>query len=329
MFTTPSITAEGATIAATRKRKKASGANEGDDDYPTYDDASLLKKPKMFDACDKLDQSPADILKKSPERKSKTNENNEEKRQRRFRQKAPQSYLAVKERALSQRLTVLSRERIGTEEVPEEKVVMAGSTGNVYTQRITHVPTCDCPHARKGNQCKHIIYVMLRVLKVPENIGYQLALVSSELRDIFKNAPPIPNAASGSADDADGETDHNRKKIEGECPICYTDFEPKSDDIVYCKASCGNNVHKECMRAWNAAKAGKATCPYCRAPWENDAGFGGKVDLANVKETSEGYLNVAGDLGISRVRDYSTYHQPWVNGYRGRGSNRHLYTRRY
>jgi hypothetical protein len=56
---------------------------------------------------------------------------------------------------------------------------------------------------------------MLRLLKAPEHIAYQLALTSSELRELFKHAPPIPKADS-EADSSDG----NRKPIEGECPIC-------------------------------------------------------------------------------------------------------------
>ncbi|KAF2872599.1 hypothetical protein BDV95DRAFT_606191 [Massariosphaeria phaeospora] len=238
-----------------------------------------------------------------------------ERRLRRLRKHAPQSYLEIKERALTQRLTVLSRERCGTEQVPEEKVVMAGSTGNVYTQHIGLTPSCDCPHAKKRNQCKHILYVMLRVLKAPEPIAYQLALLSSELRSVFQHAAPIPDAKptadASSAADADA-ADSNRKAIEGECPICYTDFEPGSEAIVYCKAGCGNNVHRDCMNSWIAAKHGNATCPYCRTKWEADPKALGKVDLQGARKNEDGYHNVAGQIGLSGERDYSSYHQHWV-----------------
>lgn len=84
---------------------------------------------------------------------------------------------------------------------------------------------------------------MLRVLKARENLAYQLALLSSELREIFQHAPPIPSA------DKDAESsDGNRKPIEGECPICYTEFEKNRGEIVYCRGACGNNVHKTCMQ---------------------------------------------------------------------------------
>jgi len=78
-----------------------------------------------------------------------------------FRAHAPQSYLEVKERALTQRLTIQDRTRNDADVIPEETVTIAGTTGNLYTVRIKEVPSCDCPHAKKGNQCKHIIYVSL------------------------------------------------------------------------------------------------------------------------------------------------------------------------
>lgn len=85
----------------------------------------------------------------------------EEKRQRRYRSDAPASFDAIYERALSQRFFVLSRKRTGTDDCPGEEVELAGTTGNVYTIQIGKVPSCNCPHAMKGNQCKHILYVSI------------------------------------------------------------------------------------------------------------------------------------------------------------------------
>ena len=143
---------------------------------------------------------------------------------------------------------------------------------------------------------------MLRVLKAPENIGYQLALTTSELRSLFAHAAPIP-AADAKAPSSDG----NRKPIDGECPICYCEFEvAEKENIVYCKAACGNNVHKDCMASWATAKQGKATCPYCRAAWE-DTTIEGKVDLKGAQRNEDGYLNVASQLGISGIRGMLLY----------------------
>jgi len=43
----------------------------------------------------------------------------------------------------------------------EEKFDLAGSTGNVYQVTVSKIPDCTCPDSKKGNQCKHIIYVSL------------------------------------------------------------------------------------------------------------------------------------------------------------------------
>jgi hypothetical protein len=304
-----------------RKRKTTSYADV--DDEALFEYQSPPKKTRSanqgLDVIDLTAESPQT----SPAKKKGKRSNNvptEEKRAKRYRAAPPQSYLAVKERAMTQRLTVLSRERSGTDEMPEESVVLAGSTGNVYTQRIGLVPSCDCPHAMKGNQCKHIIYVMLRVLKAREDIAYQLALTSSELREVLKNAPPIPGVETDPTD-AHGAQDGNRKPIEGECPICYDDLEPGKEAIAYCKASCGNNVHKDCMQKWISMSRGKATCPYCRATWATEDSFDGKlgdVDTKGLERNGDGYVNVAGQLGLSGERDYSTYHQYWVRRQLGR-----------
>lgn len=83
----------------------------------------------------------------------------EEKRLRRFRTHAPGSFLDIYDRALTQRFYVLERTRGGSDECPEETVELTGSTGNIYTIHIARQPTCNCPHAENGHQCKHVIYV--------------------------------------------------------------------------------------------------------------------------------------------------------------------------
>jgi hypothetical protein len=312
-------------VRPSRKRKTISYADD-DDDAPFEYQSPPKKASRVLKTTEVVDLTADSPKKPSPKKKSKlgSDASTEEKRLRRYRAAPPQSYVSIKERAMTQRLTVLSRERCGTDELPEEKVVMAGSTGNVYTQNIGLLPKCDCPHAMKGNQCKHIIYVMLRVLKARENVAYQLALTTTELLEVLKNAPPIPGVETDPTD-AQGEQDGNRKPIEGECPICYDDLEPDKDAIDYCKSSCGNNVHKGCMQKWIAMSRTKATCPYCRATWAADDGLEGKlgnIDPSGLERNEDGYVNVAGQLGLSGVRNMSSYHQFWVRRQHGYGGRR-------
>ncbi|OJD35079.1 ring finger domain protein [Diplodia corticola] len=200
---------------------------------------------------------------------------------------------------------VIDRCRKGTDACPEEEISIAGTTGNIYVVNISLIPSCTCPHAEKGNQCKHIAYVLIRVLKAPPHLQYQLAFLASELGDIFSKAPPIP---SGEPNDKDG-----RKPVEGvDCPICCEEFQPVGEEIVWCKAACGNNVHRACFEQWAATKGGhNVTCPYCRTPWAGDEDMLKKV-LKTGEKNHEGYVNVASQLGLDGERDYSTYHPFWV-----------------
>lgn len=53
--------------------------------------------------------------------------------------------------------------------VLREQFKVLGSTGNVYTITIDNVPSCDCPDFLKGNHCKHLIFVFLKILGVKES----------------------------------------------------------------------------------------------------------------------------------------------------------------
>jgi hypothetical protein len=165
------------------------------------------------------------------------------------------------------------------------------------------------------------------VLKVRLELEYQLAFCSFELREIFENAPPMPAQQVESSDHG------NRKSADGECPICCDELVSKGtkEELVYCKSGCGNNLHKSCFKQWAATKRGQSvTCPYCRQIWEGDG-----QDLDSLLQSglvdSEGYQNVASRLGLSQVRDTSTYSTwsrtgSWQTGFikdARRGYNRH------
>ncbi|KAG6010002.1 hypothetical protein E4U21_000443 [Claviceps maximensis] len=226
-----------------------------------------------------------------------------EKRMRRYRPAAPRAFHDVYQRALSQRFYVLQRSRGGTEECPEEKCEVAGSTGNVYTVDIGRTPRCTCPHALMDNHCKHIIYILARVLHAPYHHVYQRALLSSELREIFANAPDVDDAKSPGAANAKSK----RKSIQDDCPICFCPFDVQSpESIVWCRAACGQNIHQECFEMWARTKTGSVTCPFCRSTWQGDAEMVSTVEKSR-GTVREGYINVADQLGISTERDYSSY----------------------
>jgi hypothetical protein len=198
---------------------------------------------------------------------------------------------------------VLDRTRGGNVKCPEETLKIAGSTGNVYTIFIGQLPSCDCPHAKKGNQCKHIVFALARVLRAPTALQYQLALLQSELREIFMRAPPV-----AAVEDTESAVDNNRKTIgpDDNCPICFMEFENGFEGTVYCQSSCGNNIHKDCMGQWAASRkrsSAPVTCPFCRTNWStSDEGVAKQVALSGASVNSEGYVNIASELGLSGHR---------------------------
>ncbi|RDL37802.1 Uncharacterized protein BP5553_05235 [Venustampulla echinocandica] len=252
-------------------------------------------------------------------RKTKGDES-EEKRLKRFRAKPPLTYLARLDRVKTQRMFLIDRNRSTSEDGTHEQEAfdIAGSTGNVYQVTISKVPTCSCPDAAKGNQCKHIIYVLVNVLKAREDLAYQLAFLAAELVEIFTNAPFTPQSDEGTASTTDPGS--NRKPIEGDCPICVMEFDEsdKVEDIVWCKAACGNNVHRLCFEQWAKSKPGEVKCVYCRTPWEGDEDSIKRISKGG-RINDEGYVNVAGELGLSGHRDMSTYHPYWVQRVHGGG----------
>ncbi|TVY86831.1 hypothetical protein LAWI1_G005895 [Lachnellula willkommii] len=144
-----------------------------------------------------------------------------------------------------------------------------------YTKKLKKVQTerLFMLDRKKGQKCKHIKYALIIILKAPAHLCYQVAFLSNELESIFANAP-VTRAPEldHKHDHADDESMYagKRKPIEGECPICVFDMEP-GEDIVWCKAACGQNFHKECFEQWRRSKhGGKVTCVYCRTEWQED-----------------------------------------------------------
>ncbi|KAH7097506.1 hypothetical protein BKA62DRAFT_817143 [Auriculariales sp. MPI-PUGE-AT-0066] len=272
-----------------------------------------------------------------------TTKNHSEKRLKRARTSCPKAILERVDRVLTQRFCLVDRTRNG-DELREEFQVL-GSTGNVYTVAIDIVPSCNCPDASKGNFCKHILFVFLKVLSVPQSstYWYQAALLTSELEWVFSNAPAAPqlsitNARVKAAYDTatgkilaaaadDGTIDDTDKLPEDgdDCGICYDEMAGNEQTLrktlSWC-TTCHKPVHTNCFSMWLQAKRGE-TCVYCRSPWTqplpNSSGTGGKAGATY----REGYLNLAGVAGVSGVRDSSTYYHGPKRGRRYYGYRRY------
>jgi len=100
------------------------------------------------------------------------------------------------------------------------------------------------------------------------------------------------------------ETDSNvsstgvaRKECKGEdCPVCMEELDETKEELVWCKAQCGQNLHKECFNIWSSqSRSGVVSCVYCRADWVGDG-----VNLKKKKKNTSGgaYMNFAEDQGL-------------------------------
>lgn len=189
----------------------------------------------------------------------------------------------------------------GHVDCPIEQVQMAGSKGNVYTITITHLPTCTCPQSsyrKKEGACKHILYVLHHVLKAPAHLRYQNAFLTTELQEIVATAPALPSEVV-----EEEAMDGNRKPIEDDCPICCMEFE-EGEDVAWCRAACGNNIHQVCFDQWARSKPDKVTCPFCRTEWlGDDVSKQQRVSMAvfdmPTQRGRDGYFNVAEQLGYT------------------------------
>jgi hypothetical protein len=134
------------------------------------------------------------------------------------------------------------------------------------------------------------------------------------LNEIFAHAPQTPQSGDSTIRDTT-DTGGHRKAIEGDCPVCVVEFEEsdKPEDIIWCKAACGNNVHRHCFEQWAKSKPGTPRCVYCRTAWKGDEDSLKRIAKGAGKLGDEGYVNVAGELGLSGQRDMSSYHQHWVD----------------
>jgi len=237
-----------------------------------------------------------------------------EKRLRRYRSSMTVAIYDRIERALNQRLYLLAITKSSNESISREYKVL-GQTANVYTIVITHIPTCTCPDYAKGHLCKHIIFVLHRVLKVSRNspLLYQQALLTNELNEIFTKADEQNNDSSVLAEQPIREAYHAKTgdpnviltvknieqkpiTIDDECPICFESMMNEKDNILFCSTSCGNNIHKSCFEKWRHAKLSmneSVSCPFCRIEW--------KTVIEKTNNNPKGYLNLA---AYSTTNDY-------------------------
>lgn len=190
----------------------------------------------------------------------------------------------------------------------------------------------------RGHLCKHILFVFLKVLKVPTNspLIYQKALLNSELEEIFTNAPESITASvnakacvseayrasvlgeKGGEEEVEAE-EETAAEITGvkflgeeglgECAVCFDTMQSRAEATAC--PTCKNSLHAGCLRQWLKHSL---TCVYCRSPLVAQAGSSAASTGGTGSGISEGYVNLGDLQGQSRVREVSNSYGRYRRG---------------
>lgn len=156
-----------------------------------------------------------------------------------------------------------------------------GTTGNVYNVCINTSPTCTCPdYVSRHKRCKHIYFVLSRIMKVKEDQEDIEQYTDEDLQDMFDNISQITENLRVDAHkiarfkslkkNGNGEVSMRVIHEDDMCPICLDDLYECTDEIAYCRYSCGNVIHKDCFLRYTEHKHEPAKCLYCHRPWEQE-----------------------------------------------------------
>lgn len=197
--------------------------------------------------------------------------NKPEKRLKRYRSSASKAIQQRIDRAKTQKMFLIRSGDPNPDTLGCDFVVL-GSTGNVYTVTIQRLPHCTCPDHAKGNLCKHILFVLLKVMRLDpcSKTVFQAAWIDSELQSMYQQMRERYCQIGGSqknlvlankrvrdefaqlengettADEEDADVAHRRKISEDDdCPICFDALGDLSiGNTTYCRGQCGANFHQ-------------------------------------------------------------------------------------
>ncbi|KAK1610730.1 hypothetical protein QYE76_034403 [Lolium multiflorum] len=175
-----------------------------------------------------------------------------------------------------------------------------GATGNVYTVTLATTPACTCPDP--AAPCKHILFVLLRVLglsldeacvwrqtlrpcqvaRLVVSPTYPEVLAGPRARERFHQLWSAQAAAAASRAEEKRRQEacaaSSGRPIDGvACPVCLEEMAPPAGEtlggaavavpLLTC-STCRNSVHAECFARWKRVRVRRAaTCVVCRARW--------------------------------------------------------------
>lgn len=166
-------------------------------------------------------------------------------------------------------------------EILERTYEVMGTTGNVYNVCIKTSPICTCPdYTSRHKRCKHIYFVLSRIMKVRNDQEDIEHYTDDDLRDMFECIPQITENLridghkmekfKSLKKNGNGEVPMRYICEEDLCPICLDYIFECDDEITYCKYSCGNVIHKDCFEKYTEHHHEMSKCLYCHKKWEKE-----------------------------------------------------------
>lgn len=187
------------------------------------------------------------------------------------------------QRGLTQRILLLGTRDVDPLTCHDREYTVLGSKGDEYKVTVSNQLWCTCPDmSYRSKRCKHIFFVMARVLGVTDQATLDKETFSEEeLLRIYANQPErtLSPRLPGSPEkenkeevvnvtniDDDDRWVRRRDFVGVDCSICFEPME-KDEGLVWCKTQCGNSVHSICHRRWKKAIK-RNECVYCREDWK-------------------------------------------------------------
>jgi hypothetical protein len=182
-----------------------------------------------------------------------------------------------KSRGKEQKIFLIMTHEYENDDMERSYAVM-GTTGNVYTVTIKNKPTCTCPDFTiREKRCKHIYFVLTRIMKVSEDREDIDTYSDDDLIDMFSKIPHITDNLRVESSKLDlyksmkknknGEVTMKEITEEDLCPICLDEMYECGEEITYCKYSCGACIHRKCFDMFNSKQTGDIKCLYCHKIW--------------------------------------------------------------
>jgi hypothetical protein len=175
----------------------------------------------------------------------------------------------------------------------ERKFDLCGTTNNIYTVIITDKPTCTCPdHMQRKNRCKHIFFILVKVMKVSRDNEDKPVYTEAELRHMFDQMPQhmtdiksnvvatdslltsysnvqskiiksVKSTKPTKSTKSNGEFLAQKITDDSRCPVCLEGLADSKEAVVHCKYGCGSVVHDECIKIYNAHRKKVGYPPIC------------------------------------------------------------------